>query len=909
MYFIMDAILASILLISGLFVLSQYPVHKSEFTDVTYMSSDLLNGLTSIYIYELNGTNAKNSFVVSEIANGNITDQNNTVLEQVGEYWARNETDKAAQLVSSVINSSGINLNIQLLALNAYRTTSDQLYVSNSTQSFYAFSNVVSSRRMISGIDKGKPLEGSTSTAYIRKIQNKKNSAYFYFGGFVGQGTITLLINNLPSDLSSVNLIDVYLEGDFGGNFSLNMNNHICGNVNGSQIFPANARGNISQWNITNCVSFIQPYSDNFTINFSSSINNDYIGGGFLRIDYVTNQFQSNINYGYSTYNFPGIDGIVNLYDSFYVPGNLTSMSMGLHMKANASTYITIGDRNIVLNVSTASGNDSWVYLDNNFFLNNASFDYSLLSTSTVPIRLASYSTINQTITISNADVVLITDFSGSMKKAVNSWSQGNLGASCGSAFNDSTTRRTNLALCLDTEFVNNIMNVSGNRVWPVFIYNDNIAFYNNPTNAAAITGYINSYANGQGKTCLSCAMNMAYDILNNYSSSNRKKFIVLMTDGVPTNCASGSCLSNLTAYGVQYCEGLCDIGGSCSQSDIPGECGNCTANSGPTINLNSSSQRVAADFGATIYTVGFGPIDDCPLCSSVLSGVARIGNGSYQHSSNATNLRVIYQNISNSILYSVQQINQSVNSPAGITVSKLYSDSYINFTYTPLITNLSQDKIAITVQIPMPNCTSIINIPSQITVTDAKALSYSGDQWSDVLVANGNAVFNLSKFYLPYTMLGDPFNIYIPVNVLTSNTSITLGTVTSSTNRSGCSAYNSFIYSGLVSSTTSRTGVLNTATGCIWTVAFEDGTVNIIKIPKTYLGNISCSYQPGNISYDTSDTYDVTVDSIFKGLDLNNDGKLYININAEDLEVIVTSVNSVPYLWGPSIIEARVWK
>jgi hypothetical protein len=43
--------------------------------------------------------------------------------------------------------------------------------------------------------------------------------------------------------------------------------------------------------------------------------------------------------------------------------------------------------------------------------------------------------------------------------------------------------------------------------------------------------------------------------------------------------------------------------------------------------------------------------------------------------------------------------------------------------------------------------------------------------------------------------------------------------------------------------------------------------------------------------------------------LDFDGNGLVDINLNTEDLEVIVTTVEAVPYMWGPSIIEARVWR
>jgi hypothetical protein len=63
------------------------------------------------------------------------------------------------------------------------------------------------------------------------------------------------------------------------------------------------------------------------------------------------------------------------------------------------------------------------------------------------------------------------------------------------------------------------------------------------------------------------------------------------------------------------------------------------------------SAERLVNDLNVTIFTIGFGLIDDCDRASNLLNEIAIIGNGTYQHSSNTSELILIYENISYEIL------------------------------------------------------------------------------------------------------------------------------------------------------------------------------------------------------------------------------------------------------------------
>jgi hypothetical protein len=185
---------------------------------------------------------------------------------------------------------------------------------------------------------------------------------------------------------------------------------------------------------------------------------------------------------------------------------------------------------------------------------------------------------------------------------------------------------------------------------------------------------------------------------------------------------------------------------------------------------------------------------------------------------------------------------------------------------------------------------------------------TYSDEHWTDYVVVNNQPVFNLSNYAVDYVNLGDPFRINIPASLLSSTqANFSVNTADNPGNGSGCSPYNSLIYTVAVNLSTERSVVVPDAVGCVWNVTFSDGSTDKMSIPANYVGTNSCAYAPGNITYDANDAYQLGAYMIFNHLDLYRDGKIFVNLREEDLEVIVTTISRVPYMWGPSLVTLEV--
>src|SRR4030042_5022525 len=213
-YFTMDALFSSFLLIVGLILISNYLVKEPTTESIDFISPDLLVALSELKMSEVNST-----FVSTYLGSSSHTNLNYTVLEQIGTYWATNETNLAVNLTDYLLrnlfpNNTGVSLVIE------------NNVIFNKTQ--VKLSNLLTGERMITGITEGAPITGATSSAYLRRISDKRTSSFVYFGGFVGQGNLSVYTEDLPSDVNSASITQMEMEVDAGGHFALYINDALC---------------------------------------------------------------------------------------------------------------------------------------------------------------------------------------------------------------------------------------------------------------------------------------------------------------------------------------------------------------------------------------------------------------------------------------------------------------------------------------------------------------------------------------------------------------------------------------------------------------------------------------------------------------------------------------------------------
>ncbi len=443
-------------------------------------------------------TSFKELHYTSENVLSVLTDKG--TLDEIVTLWAENSTPGSAEMINAS-NLSREYLEKMLPPGVGYRLTIDDEEIYNSTLDTSRTSESDSiasthSTRILAGYGSGLPTLAYTSTASLGSITGKRGSAYVYFGGFEGQGNITKKLEIEPAD---ANVTGAYMELNPGANFTLYVNGEPCGSYAGAGLSMS-----ASSWTL--------PCKDNFTtgwnvidINFTENENN-FIGGGYIRVDYSTSQLQD-VSFGklYDKFWFPGIKGLINIYSSFYVPGILKTnkgMDISLHYKhnlSNVSIFLNIGGYELYRSDAigertvTLSWNDIWKIFKDKYYGPTFTKDNlsDLFSRRTIPVKFGTDEFYIKHTGTGSSDAILITDVSGSM-----GWG-GKLTA----------------AKVADKKFVNTVLGYPGMKVGLVSyessvddthpLSDDNVSLINE------IDGY-----SASGCTCISCGIQEATDML-----------------------------------------------------------------------------------------------------------------------------------------------------------------------------------------------------------------------------------------------------------------------------------------------------------------------------------------------------------------------------------------------------------
>ncbi|MBI4438970.1 VWA domain-containing protein [Candidatus Woesearchaeota archaeon] len=906
----MDAFLAASLILLGVFLISVLYVRDQALPD-NYFAKDTLGILSRLRVGEVN-----NSYVSALVANGTITDLNATLLEQVGAFWAENRSYYAMLLLQ--------NMTGELIPFGYGFAVyaDDELIYENSVP---LNSGLTVSKLIVSGIAKDKPVKGFSARAVLSSIQARTTNSYSYFGGFIGEGNITQLLL-LPNKTTSIK--EAYLEVDASGDFSLYINSAYSGSY-----AKGSAGGGLL---LADKFVIDTGYLKNFVngtnlirIVFNSS---GFISGGFLRVRYTTGQLNDSDFVYFQSQSMatrrewlPGVEGVINMYSSFYVPGNVTGMSARLHYNSDFFTTFTLG--NITVYSAQGSGNQVADLSDTEL---SAMLDYSSLGSRTIPLRVSSGSG-NQTIVGQGiGDVVLVNDASGSME-----WCSGtvcttsllgprrycgtnanyrpengtycdwmtenytvvNNGPVCSARWHAHCTandsRKIDIALNASRVFASTVLSTVGNQLglveytnpWNSVIpqggeWTDRYAPFpdsivgrlNLTSNYSAADSHLAKYMDAYWGTCICCGVVDAVDMLSKLSNSSRKRSMVVMSDGEATDKCTGVGTGNAKADAVKAAQDAC------------------------------------TNYNITVYTVGFGSDVD----EETLQSMAAC-NGSYFNATNVQDLIDAYRAIADQLVaisYSSQVINVS---GGGNAYGVLYNDSYMEINYT-FASSPQFNRIPITFETDrFGNNISqgTLVIPPNLTVSSVKVTSYSGDRWTDnVTISNSGTfdVFSLAGWGNDYVALGDPFVVDVPVSYVTGgNNVLRVGAGVAPFNYSSGSMDDKAIYTLNIDTTTAYTASLTYAVGCAWTVFFEDNSSSVIRIPSYYNGSSMCYYS--NASYNGNDAVDVTVYSLLDKLDLDQDGLLDVVLSQDDLLLDTVTIKGVPSLWGPAVLEARLWQ
>lgn len=99
-FFVLDAVLGLFILVIGVFLISSSYVNIPEPTQVGFLSDDLLKYLSGTKIKELNNPYAGIGGELWE--QGLITEAENSLLQQIGEFYAKKNIDISEKFIENV---------------------------------------------------------------------------------------------------------------------------------------------------------------------------------------------------------------------------------------------------------------------------------------------------------------------------------------------------------------------------------------------------------------------------------------------------------------------------------------------------------------------------------------------------------------------------------------------------------------------------------------------------------------------------------------------------------------------------------------------------------------------------------------------------------------------------------------
>ncbi len=563
-YFTLDALLAFVLLIVVIVILPYSSFQKtSEYYKTSYLQEDALQIFSSVKTVDVN--NQYINDIIKDSAYNETLSRDDFLIESVSKLWAINgsiegkDSSGDAKLVASEFfgNVFESRDNIGLFFNNGNNGNRDLIFAENETPYQNGERFVIGATNFISGISKGRAVKGNTARAFLRR---KESTKIVYFGGYIGDGNITSAV-----DLSGMtNISNVSMEIAINHGFNLFVNNNYIGDYSGS-----------SDPLVPKTIYFSEASFGNFingtnTLGFRNSSSLLAIAGGYVRIDYKTDAPE----YKAATIQYlPQVEGVINEYDSIYAPNTITSMGAKIHYRVNLTTgqnstiFLKIGNVTVYRNTTNHTVLDFTKVLSNSDMV-GAGLNYNEISNKTIPIRVGFEEIAgNASSGEGVADVVLVTDVSGSMDWSIGEDDSGSPEdfpvSQCGNLSNQNNkifwanNSRMSLARCLDIEFATTILKLPGNRIGLVAYESSPIRSYRNLTSdltlivngSSGISGYTAS-----GGTAICAGIRKAKQMLRDLGNDTRRKFILIMTDGLANYQCNDNNIESLSVCSPDAC-------------------------------------------------------------------------------------------------------------------------------------------------------------------------------------------------------------------------------------------------------------------------------------------------------------------------------------------------------------------
>ncbi len=351
----MDAIIASGIMVLGLLTVASYYTVEQDVTLIGYFGNNIMESLSELQVHEVTSPYTKEL-----IANGNITQLNNSILEQIGEFWADGKYNVAFNFTKDIVEnlvpeSYGVSIHVN----------GELIYERNHTQSKVK----VTAFKLISGLEKGKPVRGWVAKAWAEKIKKTTTEVFavpISGSGWDGTDANPNWVNitywfTLPDDAnisSALYYISIHNEDNHFANWKvISINDGRC-NYTRSQLndhgYPGYFGEGLFTWrNITSC---IHNGTNKVEIILKMSEYNSHIHPGHMIVVNYTGEQSADYpsKYFSKRYYFPNVESRAGVLDSsswntdgtgawsintFDIPPEATNITGVLHLKAKYDDY------------------------------------------------------------------------------------------------------------------------------------------------------------------------------------------------------------------------------------------------------------------------------------------------------------------------------------------------------------------------------------------------------------------------------------------------------------------------------------------------------------------------------------------------------------------------------------------
>lgn len=857
-FFSIDAIIALFIILMTIMIVY---VSINSGQRNTQIETDTLKVMSELKINEID-----NSYVQSLISQGKITNMNNSILEQIGVFYINESSESqamASALTEQILNELDTQENIGIWY-------GQDLIASKNTTPFENAKEIILSSQTITGLQKGESAKGYSSRAYLSKADNIQ---YYYFGGYIGDGNISMQIQ-APGEV-----LDMEIEIAINNDYDLYINNEFSGHYEKSQdeYTP-------------------QTYLPEYETNFQTGTNliefkaptNLYIAGGYLKLTFNSSSQITTTK----KHNFMGIDGLINIYDGIYIPSELTSMKVFLNYSSNVNMFLNIADKTIFNDSSETQTQETITNSEIQSKLN-----YNDLTGKTVPIRLGLEEVQQQGSGGGITDIVFIIDSTGSMGNEISDV------YSIAEDFADELIAQDidyRLGIIEFKDYPEAECGSSTDFPSKIHLFNSE-QFTNNPLD---FKNKINTLMASGGWDSPESHLTAINDSIYLNWRTDAKKVIIVLTDAQPHakdcivpgqwthRCCTMPQYCSIWGYNSENCEIREDTWRICYQ--------------GPEYVRDVIDDLVENQI--TAYYVSHGTYGIYGgLCNNRIMAdnmTNETGGKFYEYEDNS-GIQDIIIDIGKEIV-EVTYAEQTATSTGDI-YSSLSPTSYIELTYN---NPTNPYGLIITLESENFNETGQVNLtlPENATFLEATATSYSGPRWTKKLTINNQEQYNIEDYGEDYVTLGDPFHIQIPNSTkIQQSNIIELLTATSPADSYPISTASKIIYK-IIKSFQAYSPVVSKAQGCQWNISLETDEIIQISTPSTYSGDNKCSFTPENIIYDINDAIQTSVYNLLKKLDFNDNNKIDFSISSQNLQFDSTELSGIPYTYETEI-QVRIWR